>query len=125
MLYLKDTNELIGHVGMDRINDFKVGTVTYYIFKKYRNKGYAKEALNKLIKLAFNNELKCYEKTVREDYYRLKIVNCEMLIAYTDVNNLSSQKLLESCGFEKSGILHRSDKLKDKYIDDYRYELMI
>ena len=125
MLYRKDTNELIGHIGIKAVNPTtKVGEVTYYLFKEHRHQGYANEAIKKIIELAFTTKLKCLKETIREDKYIKAKNKIELITAKTRADNYPSQRLLENNGFIKTGVIHRINSFKkNEYIDEYYYEL--
>lgn len=74
------------------------------INKKYRNKGYAYSAIQKLI-----------------DYSK-NILGIRMLYCSITENNIYSIKLFEKCGFHKTGIREKWIKIKDKYYDELFYQ---
>lgn len=80
--------ELIGKLQCSNIVEgiFKSGIIGYSIDKDNEKKGYMKEALNIFIEYAFNE------------------LNLHRLEASTLVDNEKSQRVLQSCGFEKLGL---------------------
>lgn len=81
-------NKIIGKVKLSNIvlGVFKSGILGYSIDREYQGKGYMKEAVSIVMDYAF------YEAGL----HRIE--------ASTLVDNLKSQKVLESCGFEKLGL---------------------
>ena len=81
-----ETDELIGYVGYDT----GISYIEYYIIEKYRNYGYAYEAVSRLIEMLFNGYL--LGKPVRE------------LHAWVVWNNNPSAQLLLKLGFHATGL---------------------
>ncbi|MFA5405393.1 MAG: GNAT family N-acetyltransferase [Ignavibacteria bacterium] len=88
--------ELIGGIGLHKKTEhcFDVG---YWIAEKHWGKGYATEALKEITDLALNE---------------LKI---DRIQAYVFDGNISSEKVLEKCGYEYEGYLRKSHKKGDKF----------
>ncbi len=84
----KESNEIAGLIDLydiDALN--KRAGVGIMIVEKFRNKGYAKEALSILIKYAF------------------EVLHLHMLHCIIDIENKASLKLFVSEGFKISGLL--------------------
>ena len=77
----------------------------YWIGRNYRQKGYATEAIKKIIKYAF------------EKY------NVDEIIATTLISNESSMNLLKKLGFAKGKVLKNDRFLDGKYIDSVQFVL--
>lgn len=81
---LKEDNRIIGGITFKGLpNDFGEVEVGYGIDEKYQNRGYMTEALDLLIKWALVQN------------------NVKSVIAETDQDNLSSQRVLKKVGMEK------------------------
>ncbi len=82
-----------GSIGLwySKKRDWEVG---YFVLKKYRNKGVATEALQKILKFGFDK------------------LNFKRVIASTDIGNKSSQKVLKKSGFRKIG----EDKKENEFL---------
>jgi RimJ/RimL family protein N-acetyltransferase len=106
---LKDQNKVIGGASLDDVNKFKgSATIGYWIAEPYWKKGYGSEALNELLKFAFN---------------KLKLRRVEATIF---VGNPSSGKLFEKFGAKLEGKKRKSIKCKadGKIKDEYVYGLL-
>ena len=108
---LKETDELIGGIGIHKLgesNKYKVGEIGYWLGKKYRRKGYTKEAATLLIDYMFNK------------------FGLRRIYAPVYSHNLASQMLLESLGFKKEGTLreHNQQRFGNKWLDEVYYGLL-
>lgn len=103
---LKD-NTLIGNINLHNHNiinnNIKVG---YFIFKEYRNKGYASEALNEVINYAF------------------KTLKIHKIIANTSAQNIASNNTLLKAGFILEGINHEQYRTNLEYHDSHNYYII-
>ncbi len=87
-------DELIGHVGASRIEEgIEIG---YAIEKKYQGFGYAQKAVFQMLQLFELN------------------TNTNELYGIVDLENEASKKVLEKCGFSRSG--QKLDKLVYKKV---------
>jgi len=77
----------------------------YWIGKNYRRKGYATEAIKRMIKYAFEN------------------FDVDEIIATTLVTNEASMNLLKKLGFEKGKVLKNDRFLDGKYIDSVQWTM--
>ena len=110
-IILKDTNEVIGGIGIHKLgesNKYKVGEIGYWLGKEYRKKGYTKEAAIILID------------------YLFKKFGLRRIYAPVYSPNIGSQKLLESLGFKKEGILreHIPSRFGKGWHDEVYYGLL-
>lgn len=91
-VFLKDTDEMIGYVGInpDRFNNS--GDLEFYIFSEHRRKHYAAESIQAMIKWYFCEEIPMgkYSK------------NAKTITAETLEDNTPSRRLLECLGFERT-----------------------
>lgn len=98
--------KIIGLIDLYNINlkskKLKLG---YWIGKIYRRKGYATEAIKKMIKYAFEN------------------FDVDEIIATTLVTNEASMSLLKKLGFEKGKVLKNDRFLDGKYIDSVQWTM--
>ncbi|PAB60431.1 GNAT family N-acetyltransferase [Anaeromicrobium sediminis] len=81
---LKDSGQLIGMVSIgnkEEVNNEM--EIAYFISREYSNKGYISEAARAMAKWAFNN------------------LNLDYLMAIMELDNYSSQRVVEKCGFTK------------------------
>ena len=92
---LNDTHELIGQISFTISKKHESAELAYLLSRKYQKKGYMKEAIDILKK------------------YLIEVLNCTRLSAEVMVENVSSIKLLEKCGFITEG----TEKLKYKKKD--------
>jgi len=95
VIELKENKELIGSVGIEKIDFFaEKAIIGYWLDEKYWNKGIMTEALSKIIDFAF---------------HELKLNRLDLS---TFVENLASNKLAKKMGFTLEGI--RKQYHKDK-----------
>ena len=105
---LKESGEIIGLIDLYNINlkskKLKLG---YWVGKAYRRKGYATEAIEKIIEYAFEN----YE--------------VDEIIATTLISNEASIKLLEKLEFVKGKVLTNDRFIDEKHLDSVQFKLKI
>lgn len=91
MIKLKETNEVIGTIGVVKSN-FEIGCVTigYCIGSKWWHKGIMTEALGGVIKFFFEE------------------VGVNRIESTHDVNNPNSGKVMENCNMVQEGILRQA-----------------
>lgn len=122
------TGHMIGYVGVrwEKTNgqQTQVMECEYYIFKPYRHNGYATEALKVLCQQAFAEKLFELVNTNYDYIYRRKRAKPLLIRAMIREDNEGSCALVESCGFERTGVLHRHFWVENKYaVDCIIYEL--
>ncbi len=100
-IFLKESNLLIGNIGLNEHDDLHVPEMGYGILEDYRGKGYAKEASKAVL-------------TWAKAYFDIPY-----LVGTAEVSNLASQKVLEYCGFELIGV-----KNLVVHITQERYDFM-
>lgn len=79
---LKETDEMIGMVGMGLEETLNEVEVAYFMSEKYRSKGYTKKAVEALVSWCFS------------------VSDLPYLILTIDCANIPSCRLAEKCGFE-------------------------
>lgn len=124
----KDSGAMIGYVGLrwesGNGKRTKVMECEYYIFKPYRRKGYATEALSAICNRAFLGKLVELEETNFKYTYRTRKAKPVLIRAMIREDNAGSQALVEACGFVHTGTLHRHYWVEDGYcVDCSIYEL--
>lgn len=124
----KTSNQMVGYVGMvwasEENNASGVVKIEYYIFKPYRHRGYAKEAILALSQKALSGKLYELEESNYSNIYRKKKAKIELIRALIRKDNMPSICLIESSGFTHSGTLHRDFVVENKYCVDLEiYEL--
>jgi len=93
VIELRREKKVIGCLGFIRIDHFTgKADIGYWLGKNYWRKGFGFEAINALIKFAFN---------------KLKLQRLEAAI-YAE--NLASQALVKKLGFKKEGVRHRASR---------------
>ena len=103
----KVNNDIIGTITIHEIDVFNdKGEIGIIISPLYQKKGYAKEVVRAIIDFAFFN---------------LKIHRLEMKIL---LNNISSNNLAKSLGFNYEGIIHSCVKKNNDYLDINLYYLI-
>lgn len=107
VLIKKDTNELIGDIGVHFLasDTFQV-EMGCTLNKLYHGKGYATEALKQMIRHLFEQ------------------LNKRRITASIDPRNESSIKLYEKLGFRKEAHFRESIYLNGEWVDDLVYALL-
>lgn len=95
-----ESNQIIGSCGYNTL-DFEnsKAEIGYEISKEYWGKGFASEAILKLLDYAYNS------------------LNFNRIEAKVEPENRNSIKLLEKLNFQFEGTLRKSEKSKDTFID--------
>lgn len=103
----KNSQILIGRITLFDYNPRnKAIELGYFIFKEFRNKGYASEIIEKIKEF-------CFEK-----------LEINKITAQTGSFNKESIKLLEKMGFLKDGILREHHEINGCLYDDYIYSML-
>ncbi|MFH1668995.1 MAG: GNAT family protein [Candidatus Woesearchaeota archaeon] len=106
-IFLKETDELIGGMGICNISKkHKNAEIGYWIGKKFWRNGYARESLNLLLKFGF------------------KKLKFEKMYARTFYHNDASSGLLMKAGFKDEGCLRRHIFHNNKWHDERRFGLL-
>ena len=123
-LCLKETNEIIGDIGLafdpNQQNTFNL---SYYIKIEHRQKGYIKEAFKKILEAIENDEINLYgqwrrEYVLEETKPAIKLIRIEL-----DENNIASFNTAKSLGFEYEGKIVKYKKIngEDRYIAEHHF----
>lgn len=107
-VFLKeDPDTIIGTVSLyDVSTPFARADVGYKFSSRHHHKGYAAEALEKLIDIAFTE------------------LNIHRLCARVQPENAPSIRLLQGLGFEKEGICRGYMRMRGKWVDHLQYSLI-
>lgn len=124
----RKTGNMVGYVGLrwEKSNGEKTGVMEceYYIFKPYRGKGYATEAMKALCQRAFAGKLFEKKETVYKYLCRKKTAKPEVIRAMIRTDNTASCRLAKKCGFQHTGTLQRHFLVENRYaVDCEIYEL--
>jgi len=107
VITLKHSGELIGDIGLHFFdNENKQVEVGCTLNKDYHKKGFAKEAMDEIIKYIFI------------------ILDKHRIIASIDPGNSSSIKLFEKLKFRKEAHFRKSIFLNEKWVDDLIYAIL-
>ncbi len=104
-LYSKELKEIIGIQSFGPIRNNRCHTGSF-IGKPFWRKGLSSEARKEILKYVFTK-------------LKLHKVCCEIR-----ENNIRSQKYNEKLGFKKQGIFRKNIKIKNKWYDQYYYEIL-
>ncbi len=103
----KETGEVIGSCGLHNVNwDHRNTEIGYLIRVQERRKGYATEAVQLLLELAFNEF----------EFYKVQAKAFDI--------NEPSKRVLEKNGFEKEGLFKSQVYKEGNYYDEVRYGLL-
>lgn len=124
-VYEKTSGNLVGMTGLYGYDEAKrMATAEWYIFKPYRGKGYAKEAITTLAKRAFDGKLFEIRETAWRNKYRRHFAKIDLIRADIRETNIPSQKTAESCGFQYQYTDHRHFVVEGEGLEDAKvYEL--
>jgi len=103
---LKDTEELIGAIGLSIHEKFNSAEMGYWIGVPYWNKGYATEAASAVIEFGFNE------------------MQLNKIHAHHMGNNLSSGKVMIKNGMEKEGYFKKHILKNGEYLDTVFYGIL-
>ena len=100
-IYEKSSNDMVGLVGLYGYDEErKTAEAQWYIFKPYRNKGYAKEAVTALAERTFSGKLFEMRETAWRYKFRRHYAKIDLIKANIREINTASLKTAESCGFK-------------------------
>lgn len=101
VMVLKTEDKVIGNLNIHTIED-DIGEIGYLMHPNYWNKGLMSEAIQALVKVAFEE------------------IGLRRLEAYYEVEHDASGKVLTNCGFIAEGILRQYAKLNDGLYHDMK-----
>ena len=124
-VFEKATGNMVGITGLYQYDEERrTATAQWYIFKPYREKGYAKEAITTLAKRAFDGKLFEMRETAWRNKYRRHFAKIDLIRADIREINIPSQKTAESCGFQYQYTDHRHFVIEGEGFEDGKiYEL--
>lgn len=117
-ILLKDSEEFIGDVTLGKTQGGSYN-LEYIIMPHYRQKGYAYEAVWKLLDEVLHDRLFILEETLKVGVFQEVNPPIQRIVAKINVNNAPSIKLIEKLGFKKGRLLKNHRKLHDNY-QNYR-----
>lgn len=125
-IFEKASGNMVGITGLYSYDDVRrMATAEWYIFKPYRGKGYAKEAITTLAARAFAGKLFEMRETAWRNQFRRHYVKIDMIRADIREKNIPSQKTAESCGFQYQYTDHRHFVIEGEDLEDGKiYELV-
>ncbi len=104
---LVETNQLIGDCALHTLLDEpRIVEIGFTLAEEHQRNGYASEAVRALLSYIFNDLRK------------------HKAIAFTDVRNEKSIRLLELVGMRKEGHLLENYMSKGHWVDEYQYSLL-
>lgn len=107
-VFERESGRMVGAVDLHRCDEKRrLAEAAWYIFKPYRGRGYAKEAVTALAREAFAGRLTRLAEQARKCTYKKCPVKIELIRAETRHANLPSQALARSCGFVHRYTDHR------------------
>lgn len=101
-----NTQERLGDVAIKIVDKKALKAEVGFMLRAHaQGKGVGSEAMKLLVEHAF------------------AAYGVNKLVAYCDVQNIGSWKVLEKCGFSREGFLKQNAFVQGKYVDDYVYGL--
>lgn len=101
-VYEKKSGQMVGMVGLHSYEEKKnMAQAEWYIFRPYRKRGYAAEAVLALAKRAFSGKLFELRETNWKHLYKKHYAKIDLIRAYIRETNFASQRLAERCKFEE------------------------
>ncbi len=124
-VYEKGSKKMVGLVGLYGYDEERrLATAQWYIFKPYRNKGYATEAVTALARRAFEGKLVQFKETCWKNKLKKHHARIDLIRVQIRKSNIASQRTAESCGFRFEHILHRYFIIEGQGVEDAMvYEL--
>lgn len=106
-IFLKDTNELIGWVGIGNLDCISGEKEIYYLIgKQFQGKGYAFEAAREIIKYGFTN------------------LGLNRIVAKVNPKNIASKRIIEKLGFNFEYVLENLTEEHAECNGEYLYSLI-
>ena len=110
---------MVGIVGLHHYDSRrKKALAQWYIFKPYRNRGYATEAFTGLAKRAFEGKVAELRETSWNYKYKRHFIKLDFIRAEIRKSNIPSQRTAERCGFEMNHIDRNFFFVEDRYLED-------
>lgn len=106
-IVLKDRQKLIGSISIKVLSrQHRFGEVGWILNPSYQGNGYATEAASEILRYGFD-ELDLY-----------------WVIAFCDVRNAASYRLMERLGMQRLAELKRNKLVKGEWIDEFVYSIV-
>lgn len=103
----KDTNQLIGSIGLTSQNNYhRRIEISYDLAKEYWRRGITKKAIAAVAQYGFEE------------------LSVNRIEAFTATTNLPSNSLLLNCGFKLEGCLRQHRYHRGNYVDVYNFSLL-
>lgn len=96
-IYSKDLNSCIGVIGLNERED-DAQSIEYFIYPKFRNKGYCFEAVKALCEKALNNELTIKKETIKDCVFDIEQKKIKTIIFHISLENKASLMIAEKIG---------------------------
>ena len=103
VLTLKETKIDIGFVGLQYSSKEGCYYLNYYMKKKYRKHGYAKEGVKEVLKAIKDNKIVIYGAINRAFVYEEKTLDIKFLKLIVDEGNVASFNTAKAVGFNYEG----------------------
>jgi len=104
-IYWRDTNQLIGDIGLNLVNA-QQAEIGYTIALEWQRRGVAKTAVSRLLAYLFDER------------------NLHRIIANADSENVASIALLQKLGFRQEGHFRESYQVNGAWHDEVQYALL-
>ncbi|MFY3790947.1 GNAT family N-acetyltransferase [Ureibacillus sp. MALMAid1270] len=107
-IYTKGRHQLMGHISLYAIKrlPYSSAFIGYSIDERFTRKGIASEAVNHLVRFAFNE------------------LNLNRVEAYVSPKNIGSIKVLERANFVREGLLRKLLYINGVWEDHYMYAIL-
>jgi ribosomal-protein-alanine N-acetyltransferase len=111
---LKETNEMIGSIGLTDYDSYQNRIqISYDLSKQYWRRGIMKHAIKKIVDFGF------YEFA-----QRLNKPGVNRIEAFVSTDNEPSKNLLLKCGFTLEGVLRQHRQHKGNFVDVYSFSIL-
>lgn len=123
VLTLKETKIDIGFVGLQYSSKEGCYYLNYYMKKKYRKHGYAKEGVKEVLKAIKDNKIVIYGEINRAFVYEEKTLDIKFLKLIVDEGNVASFNTAKAVGFNYEGRIIQY--INEKYEMKHNFLLLL
>ena len=104
----QESGKVVGVLNLNNIvrSAYMCSTIGYYVFSRYQNKGYMKEGLKKVVRIAFEE------------------LGLHRIEANIQPQNVSSKELVKRCGFKFEGIAKELLYIDGKWCDHEKWVII-